>query len=126
MILNASKCHLLFAGYIDELLLASVGDALLCEKQSAWLLGILINSSLKFDDYVKVICKKTSQKLTAISRMSNFMSQEKRQSSIRTSFESQFDYCPLMWVFCGRTLNHRIYKVHERAFRIADSDYTTP
>ena len=35
MTLNASKCHLLAAGYKDELILASVEDALLWEDQSS-------------------------------------------------------------------------------------------
>ena len=62
--LNALKCHLLVAGCKDELMFASAKDALLWEEQSAKLLGILINFSLKW--------KKASQEITAISRKSNF------------------------------------------------------
>ena len=36
-----------------------------------------------------------------------------------TSFtESQFGYCPLAWMFCGRKSNNSINHLHERAFRI--------
>ena len=84
---------------------------------------ILIDSLLKFDDYVEVICKNASQKLTMISRMSNFLSQEKRQISIRTFFESQFNYSPLIWMFWRKTLNHMINKLHERALRNAYCNY---
>ena len=33
------------------------------------LLGILIDSNLTFNDHLKIICKKASKKLTAISRL---------------------------------------------------------
>ena len=45
MTLNASKCYLLVAGYKEGLVFVSVEDVLLCEEQSAKLLGILIDSS---------------------------------------------------------------------------------
>ena len=74
--------------------------------------------SLKFDDHVKMICKTASQKLTTISRMSHYLSQIKRTVLIRSFFESQFKYCPFIWMFCGR-------RFHERALRIAYNDYSS-
>ena len=123
MTLNVPKCHLLVSGFRNEAIFAKVGDALLWEENSAKLLGIIIDSSLAFDNHVKMLCKKASQKLTAISRMSKFMSQQKRKTLMRTFFESQFNYCPLIWMFCSRHSNHRINKLHERALRIAYNDY---
>ena len=32
--------------------------------------------------------------------------------------ESQFRYCPLIWMFHSRGLNNKIYRIHERALRI--------
>ena len=62
MTLNASKCHLLVSGYKDQLMFAKVGGELLWEEHSAKLLGIIIDSSLKFDNHVKMICKKSFSK----------------------------------------------------------------
>ena len=31
---------------------------------------------------------------------------------------SQFNYCPLIWVFNNRALNNRINKIQERALRL--------
>ena len=31
---------------------------------------------------------------------------------------SQFSYCPLVWVFHGRTMNNRINTLHEKALRL--------
>ena len=44
---------------------------------------------------------------------------------IRTFLESRFNYCPLIWMFCIRTLNHRINRLHERALRIACGGYSS-
>ena len=35
---------------------------------------------------------------------------------------SQFAYCPLIWMFHSRQINHKINKLHERALRIVYND----
>ena len=50
--------------------------------------------------------------------MANFLSLEQRQLLMKSFVESQFGYCPLTWMFCGRKTNSRINYVHERALRI--------
>ena len=37
---------------------------------------------------------------------------------MKTLIESQFNYYPLTWMFCSRTLNNKINKLHERSLRI--------
>ena len=36
--------------------------------------------------------------------------------------KSQFNYCPLVWMFCLRQLNNLINKVHERDLRLTYRD----
>ena len=61
MTLNASKCHLLVSGHKDELIFVTVGDAPIWEEISAKLLGIIIDSSLTFNDYVNKSFSKTDR-----------------------------------------------------------------
>ena len=42
----------------------------------------------------------------------------KKNLLFNTAVESQFNYCPLVWMFCSRTSNSMINKVHERALRV--------
>ena len=35
---------------------------------------------------------------------------------------SQFNYCPLIWMFHNRALNNRINKIHERTSRLVDQN----
>ena len=48
---------------------------------------------------------------------------DKRKMFLRASIESQFSYCPLIWMFHSRTLNNKINRLHEKALRIAYGDY---
>ena len=41
---------------------------------------------------------------------------------MKAFIESQFGYCPLIWMFHSRTLNNRINKIHERALRLVYND----
>ena len=65
--LDADKCHLLVSVYKYEPMFAKVGDALQWEDNSVKLLGLFIDSDSSFHGHIKVICKKASQKLSAIS-----------------------------------------------------------
>ena len=41
---------------------------------------------------------------------------------MKTFITSQFNYCPLTWMFHNRTLNNEINKLHERALRLVYDD----
>ena len=50
------------------------------------------------------------------------MSTDKLRAVLKAFIESQFGYCPLVWMFHNRTLNNRINRLHERALRIIYKD----
>ena len=37
--------------------------------------------------------------------------------------QSQFSYCPLIWVFCNKKLTRKIDSIHERGLRMIYQDY---
>ena len=53
------------------------------------------------------------------------MSLEKRRTLMKAFIESQFNYCPLIWMLRSRTLNNKINHTHERALRTVYSDYNS-
>ena len=102
MKLNEGKCHLLISGFKHEVLWANIrGKKIWGDK----LLGLHIWRDLTFTSHIANICAKVGQKLTAISRIAKFMSLEKRRILIKSFFESQFEYCLLVWMCRSRTLN---------------------
>ena len=41
---------------------------------------------------------------------------------MKAFIESQFQYCPLVWMFHSRAINNRINKLHGRALRLVHKD----
>ena len=52
------------------------------------------------------------------------MNTEKLRCILKAFIQSQFGYCPLVWMYHIRTLNNRINRLHERALRITYKDST--
>ena len=86
--------------------------------KKAKLQGISIDTTVSFGHHIRSLCKKASQKLHALARIAHCMDFEKRRSFMNAFEMSQFNYCPLIWMFHNRALNNRIDKIHERALRL--------
>ena len=117
---NHGKCHLLLSSKTPTD--ASIGDASLKTSSKETLLGILIDGELSFDQHVPFICSKDSKKLHALGRIATFMSFKKRRTLMKPFIESQFNYCPLIWMFRSRIMNKKINRIHERALRLVYYD----
>ena len=68
------------------------------------------------------LCKKASQKLHALARVSNLMSNKQRKIIMNAFIHSQFSYCPLVWMCHGRTVHSLINNIHESSLRIVYND----
>ena len=86
------------------------------------LLGIIIDRNLKFDEYILTQCKKAGRKIKALARVCTYLSLERRRTLMKAFIESQFAYCPLIWMFCQRSSNTRINHLRERALGIVYND----
>ena len=51
------------------------------------------------------------------------MPQKKLQTIMKAFVSSHFAYCPLLWMFNSRQINHKINKLHERTLRIVYNDH---
>ena len=80
---------------------------------------------MKFDEYILIQCKKAGRKLCALGRVCKFLNLERRRSLMKAVIESQFAYCPLVWMFCSRSSNNRISHLHEQALIIVYNDHSS-
>ena len=99
MKLNSDKYHLIVPGYKHEQVCAGIGKDLIWESNDVKLLGITTDRNLKFHKHVLKLCSKANQKLSAFSRMAKLHSFKKRRTLFKTFDESQFKYCPIVWMF---------------------------
>ena len=78
------------------------------------ILGVSIDNELTFKSHIKSLCRKAAQKIGALSKLLNHLSDSQKKLIFNSLIKSQFNYCPLIWMFCSRTSNNMINKIHER------------
>ena len=118
---NSGKSHLLTTS--DNIQHINVEGNQLSSSKSEELLGILIDHKLTFENHLLNIVQKVNQKLHALARISKYMPRKKLRIIMKAFVSSQFAYCPLIWMFHSRQINHKINKLHERALRIVYNDH---
>ena len=102
MVVNALKFQvILFGVNSNENIVLEVAGCSIDVANSVTLLGVTIDSKLTFNQHVLKICLKANSKISAFSRISKYL-YEKQSLILYNSFIiSQFNYCPLIWRFCG-------------------------
>ena len=129
MVLNESKCQLLLIESSKSIRYEKVEinilNKTLVETSKGKLLGITIDKNITMNEHVKNICKQAGNKLNALARIAKFLGDDKRKLLMNSFVISQFNYCPIIWMYCQRQSNNLINKIHKRALRIAYNDYTS-
>ena len=69
--------------------------------------------------------QKNGQKVSALARVTRFLPYHRKRDLLKAFIESQFSYCPLIWMFCSRKMNRKINHIHERALRLVYDDYNS-
>ena len=125
MILNPVKCHYMILGKDSEGDLLRFCGEVLEASQIETVLGIQIDNKLNFENQIKSLCSKASQKLGALQRFSNLVDVQKKNLLFNSIINSQFSYCPLVRMFYSRTSNSLVNNVHERALRSVSDDHNS-
>ena len=117
---NTTKYHFLLSPYQSATI--TIDGLIIKSSNSQKLLGVKIDSDFTFEEHINNLCQKSSQKLHALSRISHYLSPNKKRILFKTFVTSQFNYCPLVWLCHSRTLINRINNIHLRALRIVYQD----
>ena len=119
MALNPEKSHFTCIGQkIDNAETLNFNNLTIKDSKEVEILGITLDRNMNFHTYIKNICRKAGQKLSAPLRISPYLDQRKKVLLYKSMIKSQFNYCPLVWMFCSRQSNNLINKVHERGLRL--------
>ena len=125
MVLNPEKCHYLVLGKRSNSDTINLNGTKLASSSYEKLLGILIDRDLSFDKHIKSLCRKAGQKLNALARTSNYLTHDQKRLFLNSIIKSQFSYCPLIWMFCSRSLNNLVNRIHKRALRLIHNDHVS-
>ena len=120
--LNDDKCHLMIFGEKSTEATVSIGNSMINESDYEKLLGVTFDKKLSFKKHVEDLSKKANQKLHALARLSNYIDPIKSEILMNSFIRSQFNYCPLVWMFHDRTTNSKLNRIHERALRLVCKD----
>ena len=87
------------------------------------LLGVFLDNNLCFKDHVNFLCKTTTRQLNTLSRLAKYIDEKGRLAIYKSFVMSNFNYCPLVWHFCGKLLCDKLEKLNYRALKITFNDY---
>ena len=118
---NDDKSHLLLSSPDDSALIQTENSAIKYSKIKK-LLEVHIDYKLKFDIHGETHCKKAHIKLSALSRIADYMELPRKRILMNAFFKAQFNYCHIIWMFHSRCLNNKINRLHERCLRMIYND----
>ena len=127
MAANPGKFQAMFLGMREQpKLTLEINNITIPLTDRVKLLGVTIDSQLKFDDHIKALCQTANRKVSAFSCVANFLNYKKRRILYNTFVMSSFNYCPLIWMYHGKTPSNRVDRVQKRALRILHTDFSLP
>ena len=114
----------MFLGLKDErCLLLNIEGKTLPTTDTVKLLGIQIDNKLKLNKHIHGLCSKVHQKVGAFARLNTYLSPDQATEICNTIILSNFNYCPLVWLFCSDAANDEINGAHKRCLQILYQDY---
>ena len=107
----------------------NLGDKVIIAESTVKLLGVHLDDHLNFNQQTKELCRKAASQLNVLQRLARHLDQGCRMSIFRAFILTHFNYCALVWHFCGATNTKKLERIQCRALRFVfldfNSDYTT-
>ena len=103
----------------------NVNDIVVECNEYVKLLGVTFDTKLKFDKHIDNICNKASRQINALARLSRKLDYESKIAIFNSFIKSNFNYCPLVWMCCGKRNVDRIEKLQCRAVRFVCNDFVS-
>ena len=92
-------------------------------KNKVTLLGIDIDDHLKFSNHIHTLTRKAAGQLNYIISKKRFLNQKEKTILIESFIMANFNYCPLVWLFCNSQSNIKQERIQKRALRFLYNDY---
>ena len=110
---------------LDDIGVLNFNNLTIKSSEEVEILGIKIDNNLNFNNHINLISRKAGQKLSALLRISSNLNMKQKKLLYKSIIKSQFNYCPLVWIFCSRQSSNLINKTHEPSLTISNKDQKT-
>ena len=118
LVANPGKFQLMFLGTEDfDAYFLCIGKNVIPVKSVVKLLGIHVDRKLNFDVHINMLCDVANKKIKCLYRIRKFLDEDQALTLSNAYILSWFRYCPLIWMFCNKTLGKRLAKVQERCIK---------
>ena len=87
------------------------------------LLGVHLDDHLNFRHHTNSICKKAGAQLKVLQRLAHFHDQPSRMQIFRCYILAHFNYCALVWHFCGVVQTAKMERLQYRALKYVFRDF---
>ena len=88
------------------------------ESNEVILLGRAIDQKLIFKKHIENLCRRAQYKILFLPRIRKYFALDEAILLGNTFINSQFNYALLIWMFCIKTLHHKIERIHHRTLKV--------
>ena len=100
-------------------------DNIVFSEENVTLLSVILDKNRNFNDHTKMLCRKAASQLAVLQRLSNCLDFGARMAIFRCFILSHFNYCNLVWHFCGATNTARLERLQCRALKFVFQDWNS-
>jgi hypothetical protein len=84
-----------------------------------------IDEKLNFTSHINKICRKAGRQINVLRRLATLLDTESKLAIFKAFVVSNFNYCPIVWHFCGKVNATKMERLQERALRFVFDDNTS-
>ena len=127
--LNPEKFQFILSKKSSQLQRLSVNTFTIDASNEVELLGLTICKELKFSKQILYhndkLCHNAQYKLHALRRIRKYLSLEKAKMLGNAFIDIQFNYAPLIGMFCRKGLNLKMQKIHHKTLKVIYQSHKT-
>ena len=95
-----------------------INSIVINESNAVELLGITIDNILTFNEHINNLCRNASYKLYALRRIRKCLTQDQVKPLHNALINSQFNYAPIIWMFCRKNQYLKIQQIHHKGLKV--------
>ena len=107
----------------DERHTLKLGEHIIHSQSSVSLIGIEIDDHLSFSNHITTLLRNAAGQLNHLYSKKSFLNFDAKRVLIESFIISNFNYCPLVWLFCNAKLKHKQENIQKRALRFLFNDH---
>ena len=103
-----------------------IGSLTIKESDKVELLGITIDKAFNFEKHIENLCRSAQYKLHALRRIWKYLTLDKAKILGNAFIDRQFNYAPLILMFCHKATYLKMQKNHQKSLKIiyqSDASY---